>query len=72
MSSEWVVGAPGACNEFVYGDEDLIWAKVEEAADHLGPSTKSSRALPFRNLPITTQAPKEPEDFVLIYHCQKK
>jgi len=52
----WLVKL-GACNEFVYSEEGLTWADVEEAtgaAEHPGPSTRSGHARPF-----TIQAPVE-------------
>lgn len=30
-SSEWMTGEEGACNEFVYEEDGLTWAEVDEA-----------------------------------------
>lgn len=30
LKSEWITGFSEACNEFVYDDEGLTWAKVEK------------------------------------------
>ena len=62
LSSEWVTGEDGPCNEFVYGEEGLTWANVKEAAraaEHPGPSTRSRQARPF-----TTQV--EPQAQALV------
>ena len=71
--SEWVTGNSGPCNEFVYGEEGLTWAEVEEASgaiEHPGPSTRSGQALPF-----TAQAQEEqpqPQSRAPLLYTRKK
>jgi len=61
--SEWVTGTGGPCNEFVYGEEGLTWAEVEEATgatDLPGPSTRARR-LPLPQAPQPEPQPESPE-----------
>ena len=58
--SEWVTGTGGPCNEFLYGEEGLTWAEVDEATgatDLPRPSTRTRRV----PLPQAHQPEPQPE-----------